>query len=122
MLSTDIDGLNGGFLATDENGQRLFAITSSGLTIVQLASVPLGMGTLSPSAGSAAGGTPVTIRGSGFQSATKATLGGKHVAVTFKDINTLTLTTPALTSGSQQLALTNPDGESVSLDAVFVAQ
>ncbi len=44
------------------------------------------------------------------------------VAVTFKDINTLTLTTPALTSGSQQLALTNPDGESVSLDAAFVAQ
>src|SRR6266852_3440783 len=26
---TDVDGLHGSFLATDENGQRLFAITSS---------------------------------------------------------------------------------------------
>lgn len=29
QLMTDIDGLHGSFLATDENGQRLFAITSS---------------------------------------------------------------------------------------------
>ncbi len=53
MLSTDIDGLHGSFLTTDENGQRLFAVTTSGLTIIQLASVPLGIGTLSPSIGSA---------------------------------------------------------------------
>src|SRR3989449_10467291 len=29
QLMTDVDGLHGSFLATDENGQRLFAITSS---------------------------------------------------------------------------------------------
>ncbi|HEY2119324.1 MAG TPA: hypothetical protein VGH37_09090 [Candidatus Acidoferrum sp.] len=34
------------FLTTDENGQRLFAITTSGLTIVQLANVPLESGRL----------------------------------------------------------------------------
>jgi len=44
------DGLHGGFLTTDENGQRLFALTTSGLAIVQLAGIPLGIGTLSPSA------------------------------------------------------------------------
>src|SRR6266850_429701 len=44
QLMTDVDGLHGSFLATDENGQRLFAITSSdgsaqhaALTVVQLA-------------------------------------------------------------------------------------
>jgi hypothetical protein len=64
----------------------------------------------------------VIVRCSGFQPGTIATLGGKVLAVTFKDKNTLTFTTPALASGAQQLVLTNPDGESVSLDAAFVAQ
>jgi hypothetical protein len=122
MLKTDIDGLHGTFLTVDEYGQRLFALTTSGLTVLKLASVPLGIGTLSPPSGPSAGGTSVTISGSGFQSATSATLGGKIIPVSFKDRNTLTFTTPALTSGPQQLILTNPDGESVSLDAAFLAQ
>jgi len=36
-------------------------------------------------------------------------------------MNTLTFTTPAVVAGAQQLLLTNPDGESVSLDAAFTA-
>jgi hypothetical protein len=122
MLSTDVDGLHGTFLTVDENGQRLFALTTSGVSVVQLSSVPLGIGSVSPDAGATAGGTSVTIRGSGFQTGTKATLGGKAVTVTFKDKNTLTIATPALTAGAQQLVLTNPDGESVSLDAAYLAQ
>lgn len=122
MLNTDVDGFHGAFLTTDENGQRLFALTTNGLTIVQLANVPLGIGTLTPSSGSVAGGTAVSVRGSGFQSGLTATLGGKSVAATVQDMNTLILTTPALSAGSQQLVLTNPDGESVSLDAAFLAQ
>jgi len=122
MLNTDVDGLHGGFLTTDENGQRLFAVTASGLTVIQLGIVPLGIGTLSPSSGPAAGGTSVSVRGSGLQSGITATLGGKSAAVTWKDANTLTLTTPAVSAGPQQLILTNPDGESVSFDAAFLAQ
>jgi IPT/TIG domain len=83
MLSTDIDGQHGDFLTTDEFGQRLFAITASGLTVVQLASVPLAFGSISPVSATSAGGTSLTIRGSGFQSSTKATLGGKQASVTF---------------------------------------
>jgi len=122
MLSTDIDGLHGCFLTTDENGTYLIVLTTSGLTVLQLADVPLGIGSLSPSSGGAAGGASITIRGSGFQSTTTATLGGKSASVTVKDMNTLLMTTPALSAGPQQLTLTNPDGESVSLDAAFVAQ
>ena len=122
MLSTDIDGLHGTFLTLDENGERLFALTISGLTVMQLSNVPLGIGTLAPGSGPSAGGTSITLRGSGFQSGTNATLGGKTVDVTIKEMNTLTFTTPALSAGAQQLVLTNPDGESVSLDAAFVAQ
>jgi hypothetical protein len=121
MLSTDVDGLHGGFLAIDENGQRLFALTTSGLTVVQLAIVPLGIGTVSPVSGPAAGGTSITIRGSGFQTGIQGTIGGKTAAVTFKDMNTLTMVTPALRAGSQRIVLTNPDGETVSLDAAFLA-
>jgi hypothetical protein len=121
MLSSDIDGLHGGFLAVDENGQRIFALTTSGLTIVQLADVPLGIGSLTPGSGPAAGGTTITIRGSGFQSGIKATIGEKAAAVTVKDMNTLTFVTPPVSAGVQQMVLTNPDGEKVSLDAAFLA-
>jgi hypothetical protein len=37
-------------------------------------------------------------------------------------MNTLTVSTPALTAGAQQLVISNPDGETVTLDAAFLAQ
>jgi hypothetical protein len=126
QFMTDVDGLHGSFLATDENGQRLFAITSSdgtaqnaALTIVQLAAVPLGIGTISPTAVSASGGATLTIRGSGFQSGTKVSIAGKPATVTFKDSNTLSVGTPSLTPGPQQIIISNPDGETISLDAAI---
>src|SRR5262249_25161069 len=106
QFMTDIDGLHGSFLALDETGGPLFALTSSdgtpqnaGVTILQLASVPIGIGSISPSFGSAAGGTSLTIRGSAFQSTTSVKIGGKTAAVTFKDSSTLSVTTPALSAG-----------------------
>jgi hypothetical protein len=119
MLSTDTDALHGSFLAVDENGQRIFALTSSGLTILQLAQVPLAIGNLSPVSGPT--GTTITIRGSGFQSGAAATIGGKPAATSFIDINTLTVTTPQLSPGPQQILITNPDGETAALDAAFTS-
>ena len=121
MLATDIDGQHGSFLTVDENGQRIFLLTASGLTVVQLASVPLGIGWVNPSSGSTMGGTAVVLRGSGFQSGTQVKIGGKSAAATFKDMNTLNLVTPALVPGAQQIVVTNPDGESITLDAGFTA-
>jgi hypothetical protein len=125
---TDVDGLHGSFLAIDENGQRLFAITSkdgtaqnAGVTILKLASVPLGIGTLTPTSGPAAGGATITIRGSGFQTGTTVTIGGKPSTITFKDMNTLTAVTPALVVGAQRVTITNPDSETISLDAAYTA-
>jgi hypothetical protein len=121
MLSTDIDALHGSFLAINETGQKIFALTNSGLTVVQLANVPLGIGTISPATAPAAGGTTLTIRGTGFQSGTSVTIGGKTASVVFKDMNTLTVVTPSVTAGPQQIVITNPDGEKVTLDAAFAA-
>jgi hypothetical protein len=121
MLSADTSGLEGGFLAIDEFGQRIFALTASGLTIVDLGTAPLGIGTISPASGSAAGGVAVTIRGSGFQSGVSVSIGGRISTVTFRDVNTLTIVTPATSTGPQQVVITNADGESVTLDAAFLA-
>lgn len=128
QFMTDVDGLHGSFLATDENGQRLFAITSSdgtaqnaALTIAQLAAVPLGIGTIQPSTVAATGGATVTIRGSGFVSGAGIAINAKAATVSFKDVNTLSVTVPALTPGPQRITITNPDGESVSLDAAITA-
>ncbi len=106
----------------------MFAITSSdgsaqnaGVTIVTLARVPLGVGTLTPASGPASGGTQIIIRGSGFQSGVNATIGGKTATVTFKDMNTLMVVTPAVAAGAQRVSITNPDGETISLDAAFLA-
>jgi DNA-binding beta-propeller fold protein YncE len=121
MLSSDLDALHGSFLVVDENGQRIFALTTSGVTVVQLANVPLAIGTISPASVSASGGATLTIRGSGFQSGATVSIGGKSAAATFVDINTLTVTTPGLSAGPQQLLITNPDGETATLDAAVIA-
>jgi IPT/TIG domain len=94
---------------------------NAALTIVQLAAVPLGIGAITPPAVAATGGATLTIRGSGFQSATTLTVNGKAASATFKDANTLLVVTPSLTPGSQQIIIANPDGETVSLDAAFIA-
>ncbi len=128
QFMTDMDGLHGSFLAIDENGKRLFAITSSdgtpqnaGLTVVQLAAVPLGIGTIQPSTAVATGGTTLTIRGSGFVSGVSVSINGKSASVSFKDANTLSVVTPGVSPGPQRITLTNPDGETVSLDAALTA-
>jgi hypothetical protein len=120
-LSTDIDALHGSFLTIDENGQRIFALTTSGFTVIQLANVPLSIGGIFPASAPAPGGAILTIRGSGFQSAATVTIGGKSAATTFVDTNTLTVTTPPLTAGPQQIIITNPNGDSYSLDAALTA-
>ena len=120
MLAANVDGLRGRLLAIDENGQRIFALTASGLTVVQLARVPLGLGTVSPASASSAGGTALLMRGGGFQNGADVTIGGKTAAATFVDMNTLKVVAPALPSGVQRIVITKPDGEAVPVDPAFM--
>jgi len=69
--------------------------------------------TISPATAGASGGATLTIRGSGFQSATAVSISGKAATVPFKDMNTLTVVIPSLAAGSRQITVTNPDGEAV---------
>jgi len=104
-------------LAIDPTGENLFLITNHGLTIVALNGAPLSIGSVTPATGAA--GTAVTVRGSGFVQGTTASMNGQNVTVTFVDADTITLTIPALPSGSVQLSLSNPTGQSYVLDNAF---
>jgi hypothetical protein len=128
QLMTDVDALHGDFLTIDENGKRLFAITSldgspqnAALTVVQLASVPLAIGSVSSLTIPAAGGTSLTIRGSGFLPGIKSVIGGKAATAILVDMNTVTVVSPAVAAGPQRLTLTNANGETVSVDAAVIA-
>src|SRR5206468_11413208 len=66
-----IDGL-----AIDADGRRLVVISNSGMTVVDLAVVPLSPGSVQPSHGPAVGGTPVTILGSGFEAGATVSFNG----------------------------------------------
>lgn len=107
-------------LAIDPTGENVFLITDHGLTIVALNGAPLSVGSVTPSSGAA--GTAVTVRGSGFVQGTTASMNGQSVSVAFADADTITLTIPALASGSVQLSLSTPTGQSYVLDNAFTVK
>jgi len=109
-----------GTIAIDETGQIIYAISPSGIEVATLDSVPLTLGHVSPEAGPSAGGTPVTLRGSGFTSGTQANFGGVPVTPTFVDSNTIKIVTPKLTPGRVRVSVIQ-SGERYDLDAAFQA-
>jgi hypothetical protein len=73
---------------------------------------------ISPTSGPSKGGTTVTITGSGFTGATKVTFGktaGKSLAVV--DDTTITVRSPAGSSGAVAVKVTTPDGTSAAVAA-----
>jgi hypothetical protein len=67
--------------------------------------------TVSPASGTTAGGTVVTISGTGFQSGAAVSFGGTNAtAVTFNSATQLTATTPARAAGAVTVTVTNPGG------------
>jgi len=109
-------------VAIDETGSRIFLIAQSGLVIVQLDSVPLSLGSVNPSTGSASGGVVVTLRGSGFEPAAQVKVDTAASVVTFVDMNTLQITTPSTPVGTVGITITNPDGQTYTLDDAYTAQ
>ena len=107
-------------LAIDPSGRYVFLITDHGLTVVDLGQAPLSIGHLSVT--SATSGTQVTVRGSGFDAGTTATVGGLLASVSFTDDSTLTLTIPSAATGPADIVLTRSDGESYTLENGIVVQ
>lgn len=95
-------------LAIDSSGRFAFLLTDKGLTVVDLGQAPLSIGWLSQS--SAAEGSQITIRGSGFDTSVTATVGGSAATVTATDSSTLTLAIPNIGAGPATIVLSRADG------------
>jgi hypothetical protein len=109
-------------LAIDDTGSQVFLLTTTGLTVVNIADLPLSIGNLQPAQGSASGGTTVVIRGSGFQSGAQVLFNNTPVSAEFVDASTLKVTTPAVPAGGVRITVVNPNGTQYSLDDSFTAE
>ena len=105
-------------MTIDLSGRRVFLLTDKGLTVVDLGVAPLSVGSLSLA--QATPGTQITLRGSGFTSGTAAKVGGQVAVVNLVDEETLTITVPTLGSGPADILLTNPSGETYTLQSALL--
>ncbi len=80
---------------------------------------PIGITGVSPTSGSTAGGTAVTISGQGFQAGATVSFGGTPAAVNSVAASSISATTPAETAGVVDVIVTNPDGTSATLPSAF---
>jgi WD40 repeat protein len=109
-------------ITVDDTGEHLFVVTASGFTVVDFSAEPLSVGSVNPSQGGVAGGTAVTIRGSGFQVGTTVSFGGTPAATMFVNNETLTVVTPPSPVGAVQMVVKTPDAQTYALDAAFQYQ
>jgi hypothetical protein len=75
---------------------------------------------LTPTSGPTAGGTQITLTGTNFVSGATVRIGGvAATGVTFTSATQLRATTPAGTAGVKAVQVTNPSGQSVTLNNAF---
>lgn len=103
---------------TNPDGQS----ASSG-TFTYLTPAP-SVASISPSSGSNAGGTPITISGANFLGTVQVTIGGLAATVTTVTSSAIFAITPAgpfdfATTASRDVTVTNPDGRSATLTNGF---
>ena len=98
--------------------RRLIAATSDGLYMLSIGAAPTVAGVL-PATGDPAGGTSLTITGTGFQPGATVTFDGILAASTWMNATTITATTPAHAAGPVPVSVTNFDTASGSLASAF---
>lgn len=74
---------------------------------------------ISPSSGSASGGYPVSISGTGFLPGVVVTFDTTTAALTTQSATAITVTAPAHAPGTATVRITNPDGQSLTRDFTF---
>jgi hypothetical protein len=92
---------------TNTDGQM--GLLNSGYTFVP----PPAVSSVAPSSGALAGGTAVTLTGTGFQTGAKVSFGATAATgVTVVNSTAITATPPANTAGTVPVVVINPDGQS----------
>lgn len=109
-------------MTIDETGSQVFLLTTTGLTVVKIADLPLSIGNVKPAQGSVSGGTTVVVRGSGFQNGAQVLFNKTPASVEFIDGSTLQVTSPAISAGSVRITVVNPNSSQYSLDDAYTAQ
>jgi hypothetical protein len=108
-------------LTVNQAGDSLYVAEASGIGVIHLAPAPLSIGSLVPAEGSASGGNVVTVLGSGFASGATISLDGQSVPAQVIDSTHLTFVTPLVSQAKVSISVTNPNGDSYSLDAAYDA-
>ena len=94
------------------------ATLSGGFTYVSYP--PPSLSSISPTAGSTNGGTSVTLSGSNFLSGATVKFGSAAATnVVVVNNTTITVITPANSSGAVNVTVTNPDGQSSALNSAY---
>ncbi len=84
------------------------------------AAAPPTLSGITPASGPTAGGTTVTLSGSGFVAGATVTFGGTVASsATVASATSITATTPARTAGAVDVVVTNPDGQNARLAGAF---
>jgi hypothetical protein len=100
------------------NGQQFsFAFTGNGITAPVLSASPPTVTGVSPSSGPAAGGTSVTITGTGFTGATRVSFGSVAAAFGLKSSTTIVAVAPAQSAGARDITVRTPAGTSAVVAA-----
>jgi len=102
-------------LVTPDTHQALI-ITSNGVAVLDLAALPLGVGSVTPSTGPA--GTVVQIKGTSFSAGTTVKFDDASALVNLVDSHTLEVTAPAHGDGPARVTITATSG-TYSIDAAF---
>jgi YVTN family beta-propeller protein len=115
-------GWNGGVSVAPTAGGPFVHVTGTASSIAGIAvgsagtpAAPPTVTLVSPSSGTTAGGTAVTITGTNFTGATQVTFAGV-AAPSFTVVNatTITATTPSGTAGARSVVVTTPGGSSAA--------
>jgi hypothetical protein len=103
----------------DANDNALFLLTTNGVAELSLISLPIGIGSLTPSSGSTAGGATVTISGDGFDSGTQIEVDGISVPTGFVSAESITFVSPAHSMGGVEVSVQNSSGQTYVLQDAF---
>jgi hypothetical protein len=98
------------------------ASVPGGYTYVHVPLPPPVITELSPNIGSTGGGTPMIVKGAGFQVGPTVTIGGIVTPFEYDwSLDVLYLSTPAHAAGTAEVIVTNPDGQSASAGYTYVS-
>ena len=117
MAEDKVASSSGSYAATATNSSGNWVMQMATFRASSSSSPPAPTVTaISPSSGTASGGTPVTITGTGFSAGASVTIGGTApTGVSVVSSTSMTATTPAHAAGAVNVVVTNSNGQSGTL-------